>query len=258
MIFPVHFGRFVVLIAVFAFAYVRTPDARAEELQVFGVAPVRTTVNALTSAYAQQSGNKVTPTIVASDIVEQSLAGKKFDVMVLSTPEMDEQQQAGRIQPETRARIARVGIGVAMRDGASKPDLSTPEKFREAMLAAKSIAYRQTKEAHLSGALAERILAGSGVLETVRPKIKIMNLRASKEAIAKGEVEFGFYNISEVESPGVVLAGPVPAPLQLYSTFEAALTTNVAALQEAKGFLAYIAGPAAKPTWDKAGFEAVQ
>jgi len=65
MIFPVHFGRFVVLIAVFAFAYVRTPDARAEELQVFGVAPVRTTVNALTSAYAHQSGNKVTPTIVA-------------------------------------------------------------------------------------------------------------------------------------------------------------------------------------------------
>jgi molybdate transport system substrate-binding protein len=239
------------------FAQVTTPEARAEELQVFGVAPVRTTVNALTSAYAQQSGTKVTPTVVASDIVEQSIAGKKFDVMVLSTPEMDEQQQAGRIDARTRIRLARVGVGVAMREGASKPDLSTPEKFREAMLAAKSIAYRRTNEAHLSGALAERILASSGILETVRPRIKIMNLRASKEAIAKGEVEFGFYNISEVESPGVVLAGPVPAPLQLYSTFEAALTTKPVALQEAKDFLAYIAGPTATPTWDKAGFEAV-
>jgi molybdate transport system substrate-binding protein len=258
MIFPAHVGKFVVLIVLCAFARVTTPDARAEELQVFGVAPVRTTVNALTSAYAQQSGNKVTPTIVASDIVEQSLAGKKFDVMVLSTPEMDEQQQAGRIQPDTRVRLARVGIGVAMRAGANKPDLSTPDKFREAMLGAKSIAYRRTNETFLSGALAERILASSGALEAVRPKIKIMNLRASKEAIAKGDVEFGFYNISEVESPGVVLAGPVPTPLQLYSTFEAALTTNPAALREAKGFLAYISGPAAKPTWDKAGFEPVQ
>jgi molybdate transport system substrate-binding protein len=258
MIVPASVGRFSALIAFCIFVHVTPPEARAEELQVFGVAPVRTTVNALTSAYAQQSGNKVTPTIVASDIVEQSIAGKRFDVMVLSTPEMDEQQQAGRIQPGTRVRLARVGIGVAMREGASKPDLSTPEKFREAMLSAKSIAYRRTNETYLSGALAERILASSGILETLRPKIKIMNLRASKEAIAKGEVEFGFYNISEVQSPGVVLAGPVPAPLQLYSTFEAALTTDPAALQEAKGFLAFIAGPAAKATWDKAGFEPVQ
>jgi molybdate transport system substrate-binding protein len=258
MILPVHFARLAVLAALWAFAQFAAPEARAEELQVFGVAPVRTTVNALTAAYAQQSGNKVTPAIVASDIVEQSLAGKKFDVMVLSTPEMDEQQKAGRIQPETRVRLARVGIGVAMRAGASKPDLSTPDKFREAMLAAKSIAYRSTKETYLSGALAERILASSGILEAIRPKIKIMNLRASKEAIAKGDVEFGFYNISEVESPGVVLAAPVPAPLQLYSTFEAALTSDAAAVQEAKGFLAFMSGPAAKATWVKAGFEAVQ
>ena len=230
-------------------------SAAAAELQVFGVAPVRTTVTALSSAYAQSSGQKVTPTIVASDIVEQSLAGKTFDVMVLSTPEMDEQQKAGRIQAGSRIKLARVGIGVAMRDGATKPDLSTPEKFRAAMTAAKSIAYRRIDESYLSGALAERILASAGVLETVRPKIKILNLRASKEAIAKGDIEFGFYNISEVESPGVVLAGPVPPPLQLYSTFEAALTSNVAALEEAKGFLTYIAGAQAKPVWTKAGFE---
>jgi molybdate transport system substrate-binding protein len=82
-----------------------------------------------------------------------------------------------------------------------------------------------------------------------------MNLSASKAAIANGEIEFGFYNISEVESAGVVLAGPVPAPLQLYSSFEAALTSNVAAPEEAKGFLAFIAGPNARPVWEKAGFE---
>lgn len=229
--------------------------AVAGELQIFGVAPVRGTTTALSAAYAQSSGHKVTPTIVASDIVEQSLAGKTFDVMVLSTPEMDEQQKAGRIQPGSRIKLARVGIGVAMREGAAKPDLSTPEKFREAMLAAKSIAYRRIDESYLSGALAERILASAGVLDSVRPKIKIMNLRASKEAIAKGDVEFGFYNISEVESPGVVLAGPVPAPLQLYSSFEAALTTNVTALEEAKGFLTFIRGAQAKPVWTTAGFE---
>jgi molybdate transport system substrate-binding protein len=231
--------------------------APAAELQVFGVAPVRTTVTALSSAYQQSSGKEVKPTIVASDIVEKSLAGKIFDVMVLSTPEMDEQQQAGRIQGASRVKLARVGIGVAMRAGAAKPDLSTPEKFRESMLAAKSIAYRRIDESYLSGALAERILASAGILDSLRPKIKIMNLSASKAAIAKGEIEFGFYNISEVESAGVVLAGPVPPPLQLYSSFEAALTKDVAALEEAKGFLTFIAGPDAKAVWNKAGFEPV-
>jgi molybdate transport system substrate-binding protein len=231
-------------------------SARAAELKVFGVAPVRTTVTALSAAYKQTSGGEVTPTIVASDIVEKSLAGKTFDVMVLSTPEMDEQQQLGRIQSGSRVKLARVGIGVAMREGAAKPDLSTPEKFKSAMLAAKSIAYRRIDESYLSGALAERILTSAGILEAVRPKIKIMNLSASKAAIASGDIEFGFYNISEATGPaGVVLAGPVPAPLQLYSSFEAALTTNVAALEEAKGFLTFIAGPNAKPVWDKAGFE---
>ena len=230
-------------------------SAPAAELQVFGVAPVRTTVTALSAAYQQTSGTEVKPTIVASDIVEKSLAGKTFDVMVLSTPEMDEQQQAGRIQAGSRVKLARVGIGVAMRAGAAKPDLSTPEKFRETMLAAKSIAYRRIDESYLSGALAERILASAGILDSLRPKIKIMNLSASKAAIAKGEIEFGFYNISEVESAGVVLAGPVPPPLQLYSSFEAALTTNVAAADAARGFLTFIAGPDAKPIWTKAGFE---
>src|SRR3954471_5676609 len=73
-------------------------SASAAELQVFGVAPVRTTATALSAAYQQSSGKEVKPTIVASDIVEKSLAGNTFDVMILSTPEMDEQQQAGRIQ----------------------------------------------------------------------------------------------------------------------------------------------------------------
>ena len=228
-------------------------SAPAAELQVFGVAPVRSTVTALSTAYQQTSGTEVKPTVVASDIVEKSLAGKTFDVMVLSTPEMDEQQKLGRIQAGSRVKLARVGIGVAMRAGAPKPDLSTPEKFREAMLGAKSIAYRRIDESYLSGALAERILASAGILDSLRPKIKIMNLSASKAAIAKGDIEFGFYNISEVESAGVVLAGPVPPPLQLYSSFEAALTTNVAAVDEAKGFLAFIAN--AKPVWEKAGFE---
>jgi molybdate transport system substrate-binding protein len=228
--------------------------ASAAELKIFGVAPVRSTINALTPAYKQSTGNEATATVVASDIVEKSLEGKTFDVMVLSTPEMDEQEKRGRIQAGSRVKLARVGIGVAMREGAPKPDLSTPEKFKEAMLAAKSIAYRRIDESHLSGALAERILTSAGIIDTLRPKIKIMNLSASKAAIAKGEIEYGFYNISEATGPaGVVLAGPVPEPLQLYSTFEAALTKEPAAVEEAKGFLTYIAG--AKPVWEKAGFE---
>jgi molybdate transport system substrate-binding protein len=247
--------RYVAIAALLGVVF--TP-AQAAELQVFGVAPVRTTVTALSAAYQQTSGKEVKATVVASDVVEQSLAGKTYDVMVLSTPEMDEQQQAGRIQAGSRVKLARVGIGVAMRAGAPKPDLSTPEKFGDAMLAAKSIAYRRIDESYLSGALAERILTSAGLIDSLRPKIKIMNLRASKEAIAAGDVEFGFYNISEVESPGVVLAGPVPPPLQLYSSFEAALTSNVTAEQEAKSFLAFIAGPAARAVWDKAGFEPIR
>jgi molybdate transport system substrate-binding protein len=228
----------------------------AAEIRVFGVAPVRAAMSSLGPDFAKSSGNEVNLNIVAANLVEpQKLAGETYDVAVLGTAAMEELEKAGGIRPGSRVPLARTGIGVAVREGSPVPDLSTPDAFKQAMLAARSIAYRDTAQADLSGAIAERILIKAGIHDALKPKIRIESLSVSHEMIAKGEIEIGLYNVSEAPSKGVILAGPVPEPLQLYSSYEVAMMAHAAAPEAAAAFIAFITGGKARDRWQKVGME---
>jgi molybdate transport system substrate-binding protein len=230
--------------------------AGAAEIRMFGIAPVRAGITALTADFAKATGNPVNATIIAANLVEpQKLAGENYDVVILGTAAMEALDKAGGVRPGSRVPLVRTGIGVAVREGSPIPDLSTAEAFKKAMLAARSIAYRDTAQTDLSGAMAERILIKAGILDALKPKIRIESLSVSHELIAKGEVEIGLYNVSEAPSKGVVLAGPVPAPLQIYSTYEAAVAARATAPEPAAAFIAFITGAGAKDQWQKVGME---
>jgi molybdate transport system substrate-binding protein len=228
----------------------------AAELRVFGVAPVRAGMTGLGPDFTKDTGNAVNLNIIAANLVEpQKLAGENYDVAVLGAAAMEELEKAGGLRPGSRAPLVRTGIGVAVREGSPVPDLSTPDAFKQAMLAARSIVYRDTAQTDLSGAIAERILAKAGILDAVKPKIRIESLSVSHELIAKGEIEIGLYNVSEAPSKGVILAGPVPAPLQLYSSYEVAIMAHAAAPETAANFIAFITGQKARDRWQKVGME---
>ena len=232
--------------------------ARAAEIRVLSVGAVQNAVTALADAFAKESGHQVSFTIGSPAVVMQKIKdGETFDAIIVSEPAMDRLDKEGIVNPESRVRLANTGLGVAVREGAPLPDLSTPEAFKQALLAAKSIVYGDPTLPNQSGEKAEKILAKAGLLDPIKPKTQIVpGQAASQELIAKGEVELGLYNISEIpEGKGLKLAGPVPAPLQISTTYEGALLSDGSVPEAATAFIRFLAEPDARAKWIAARLE---
>src|SRR5262249_33018480 len=137
------------------------------------------------------------------------------------------------------------------------PDLSTPEAFKQALLAAKSVVHGDPTLANRGGEKAGRILAHAGILGARRPRLKVGRGQAAGPAmLADGAVEMGLYNVSESpEGKGLTLAGPVPAPLQITTSYEGALMSDGSEPQAARAFIRFLANPDARAKWLAARLE---
>jgi molybdate transport system substrate-binding protein len=163
------------------------------------------------------------------------------------------------VRPDSRIELARVGIGVAIREGATRPDLSSVEAVRKTLLEARSIAYSDPQGGGITGAHISRVIMQMGIADAVKPKVKyLFAIGGGTEAVSKGEADIGLYNISEIlPAKGVTLAGPLPSVLQNYITFSGALHGASKSPDAALAFLRFLTGPAASDAWRTGGFEAL-
>jgi molybdate transport system substrate-binding protein len=244
-------------LAAAAFLGFLTTAADAAEIKVVTVGATRVALTNLAEDYKASSGNTIVFTFTNPAMLAQTLAGAQFDAIVAPSPPVVDLDMAGRLERGSRARIARTGIGIAIRDGAPKPDLSTPEAFRRTVLAARNVLFTDPSTPNGSGILTQAILAEAGLLEAVRSKGMQTNLAGGKELLARGEYEMAFFNLSETEAPGVVVGGPVPAPLQRYTNYDAAVFTTAAQKGHAFSFIQFLATPKAEPRWRAAWLEQV-
>lgn len=167
-----------------------------------------------------------------------------FDVAVLTSAVNDGLASAGKIVPDSRRIVARAGMGVAIVNGAPKPDLSTVEAFKNALLNAKSIGFNGQGA---SRAGFEALFKKLGIADALASKIKLLQTGAP-EGVAKGEVEIGLGPISEIiPTPGVQVAGPLPADIQSYLVLSAAISANSKATAAAGVFINFLAGPSVVP-----------
>jgi molybdate transport system substrate-binding protein len=143
-----------------------------------------------------------------------------------------------------------------VRDGV-KVDLSTVESTRKALLDAKTITHSALGGGGLSGINAMKVLANLGLTDAVKAKTRLSdNLADGQALIAKGEIDMGLFNVSEIpRAPGVVRAGPVPAAVQVYINYDSAVPVTNTAPDAALALLKYFQRPASRPVWDKAGLE---
>jgi len=149
------------------------------------------------------------------------------------------------------APVARVGVGVGVREGARLPDLSTPEAFKQALLAARSVTYM---DPHIgtSGKHVAEVLDRLGIARQVGAKAKLGQGGAVAEFVASGEIELAIHQISEILAvKGVRLAGPLPAPLQKLTTYVAARRSGAPA---AAAFIAHLTSPRARQRLAPAGY----
>jgi molybdate transport system substrate-binding protein len=223
-------------------------DATAS-LRVVAVGALQNALKLLGAEFTAQGGGQVGLTFTSPANLKGTLAGGDFDAIIAAAPTVAELESAGALQIGSRRKAARVGIGVAVREGASKPDLSTPEAFERAIRSARTIVYTDPSMPTGSGIVTMRILAAACLVDAVRAKGIQQNLGPGRELIAKGEYELGLFNLSEVAVAGVAIAGPVPTPLQDYTFYDGAVFVNSPAKDAAGAFLAFVTGQSAVAIW---------
>ncbi len=226
----------------------------AAEVSLISVGGVQVSLQKIVDDFTRETGHKVNYTVGSPLAVPQKLNAEVFDVVVQSAPAMDGYEKAGGVKPGSRVTVARGGIGIAMKPDAAAPDLSTAEAFKKTLLAAGSIAIGDPAMPNGSGILIQAILSDAGLADAIKAKAKIVGLDPGQQQIAKGEFDLGLFNISEIRSY-VKYAGPVPAPLQRYTTYDVAISAKSAAGDPAAALAQMIASKGAAERWRLSGME---
>jgi molybdate transport system substrate-binding protein len=229
--------------------------AQAAEVKVLIAGALQNAVRALAADYEKQSGNKVTITATNPALIGKEFMSGQYDIVAAASPSVAELAEAAELKPGSIQHLARTGIGVAVKQGTPIPDLSTISAFRRTVMGAKSIIYTDPMAPNASGGNTQRILIDAGLLDEVKKKGTQDGLGPGREKIAKGEAQMGFFNVSESTAPGVVLAGPVPEPLQQYINYDIAMTGNSASKLEAAAFVEFLTSKDARPRWIIGGME---
>jgi molybdate transport system substrate-binding protein len=219
--------------------------AQPNELRVITSGGFAAAYDVLAPQFEAQSGIALVTTYGASsggapDSIPVRLErGEAFDVVILSRPALDSLTDAGSVRPETRTDLARSLIGMAVRSGTIVPDISTPDRFVQTLRDAESIGY----SASASGTyLSTELFPKLGLMHELAPKSARIESERVAAVVARGDVEIGFQQISEIlPIEGVQYVGPIPTEYQSITTFSAGITThseNVAMAQRLIGFLA--------------------
>jgi molybdate transport system substrate-binding protein len=239
-------------------AFVAQPAVGAE-IRVFSSGAPAEVEKTLAAAFTQATGHQVIFTVATpADIQARLASGETPDIVVLPAPIVAALTQAGTLRTG-RVDLARVGIGVIVREGAPRPDISTVDAVRKMLLAARSIVHPDPAGGGLAGVALARMVAEMGIADAVKPKLTYMfAINGGATLVAKGEAEVGLFNISEVQSAkGVTLVGPLPAAVQSYIVFSAAIHTRSAAPEPAQAFIRALSDPVARERWKAGGLESL-
>jgi molybdate transport system substrate-binding protein len=207
----------------------------------------------LGSQFEKASGNTLVATLGTTAQLKGRIdSGEAFDVAFMAKSALDDLATQGKIADSPRAAIARVGIGIAVRKGAVKPDVGTSEAFKQAMLNAKSIGFvDQTPTA----AALKLVFAKLGIADEIKSKIKPLSIQAAV-AVANGDVEIAMTQISEIlPYPGVELAGPLPPDIQTYTTFAGGVAAASKNADAAAALIKFLTAPAAGAVIKAKGME---
>ena len=210
----------------------------------------------LTSQFERQSGHGTEYVFaVMSALREMVAAGDTADVLVMPTGILDGYQKDGVARAQGRAVLGLVSINAVVRAGAPKPDLSTPDKVKQAILSARAIAHATPGETP-SGTHMGKLVESLGIADAMKGRIIHRSaLRGGIEAVASGEAEIGFYPKSEVLDARLDLAGPLPAAIQLTTIYGAAVTAKSAMPEAGAAFIAFMADPKNRAVWTQGGFD---
>jgi molybdate transport system substrate-binding protein len=231
-----------------------TTTAHAAEVKVIASAAVKEIVLDLIPAFEKSSGHKVTTIWAGTEAITKRISGGEVvDVVLIAAPNIEKLILEGRLVAGSRADVAKSGIGIAVRAGLPKPDISSGEAVKKAVLAAKSVAYSSGP----SGFYLADLFKQMGIADQIKDKVKQTPSGVQVgEVVARGEADLGFQQVSELlHVKGIDYLGPLPADIQHITLFSAGLHTAATALDEAKALIKFLTAPEAGPIIRKSGME---
>jgi molybdate transport system substrate-binding protein len=227
---------------------------QAAELQVLAGGGIAGPMRDLAAQFERASGHKLVIRFgTTPELIRLATAGGPFDLAVVPRVVFRDDAARARCVPGPTVDVARVGLGVAVRSGAEKPDIRTPDALKATLLKAQSVASVPESAA---GAHVLRAFEKLGVGEAVKAKMKAHKGPAQMvEAVAKGEAELGVFLINVLTAPGLDVVGPFPAELQAEIVFTAAVAADSKETEAAKAFIAFLTTPAAAATIKAMGMQ---
>ena len=233
------------------------PPANAAEVKVLTAGAYKQVVLALVPDFEKQTGHKVVVDNGTTGQLKKRIeGGEAFDLLVITPAVVDEMIASGKLVAGSHINLASVGVGVVVKEGAPKPDIGTIDKFKQALLTAKSVAYIDPASGGSSGIYVDKLLVKLGIADQIKPKAKLKQGGHVADLIVSGEAELGIHQISEiVPVKGAALVGPLPKEIQNTTTYAAGLSASAKSKDAAEALIKALSGPAAAAVLKSKGME---
>lgn len=225
----------------------------AAEIKVIASVAFKDAYLAMIPEFEKSTGNRVTtlwlPTV---EVMSRMKGGEAADLVIIAGNGIDELTRLGKIQAGSRQDYVKSGIGIGMRKGAVKPDLSSAEAVKSALLSAKSVAYSTRP----SGVYLVSLFQKMGITDALAPKLKIVQGEPVGAVVERGEAEIGFQQVPEILSvPSIDLVGPLPPEIQYVTVFAFGIHEKVSDIAATKALINTLKSNAAVPLIKKYGLE---
>jgi molybdate transport system substrate-binding protein len=251
-------------IALFGLALVTATRSDAAEIRVLSSGALKAAFSKLVPEFQKSSGNTaIVEYGPAGAIAGRIDKGEAADVIIVSRSQLQKLESNGKVIPGSFVNIAGIAFGVAVRKGATKPDISTVEAFKRALLAARSIGYRDPVTGSTSGIYTASLLERLGIAQDLKPKLILDRSQGDAPenvflAVARGDIEMQIGQITEIAiAPGVDFAGPLPSEIQNTAVMTAGISTASQAPDAARAFISFISSSSATAVLKASGFQPV-
>lgn len=227
--------------------------ASASDIRVWTARALATVLAEVGPEFERATGHRlIVSSGLPTEFARRAQAGEGFDLFISGSATVDQWTRDGRLITGTRTDLARSGIGVEVRAGAPKPDISTVDAFRRTLIAVRSIAYLPTGSGIYLASLFQKL----GVADAVNAKATRPDTDIVSEMVAQGKVELGLVVITQIlTTPGVTLVGPLPSEIQSYVTFTAAVSAASPVADAARELIRFLQSPTALAVMRAQGME---
>jgi molybdate transport system substrate-binding protein len=246
------------LAAIAVFVFAQAGFVSAAEIKVFATVGVKSVLEEIIPKFEKVTGNKVAITwSTAALLMKRVQAGEQADALILIKGNIETLQKEGKIAPGTDVIFTKSIFAVGIKAGAPKPDISTPEAFKKALLASKAVSYTNPASGGASGVYTAKQIEKMGITEQMKGKTKHPASGGfSGSLLVTGEADIAINSKPELMSvPGVEVVGPLPGDMAFTVIYDAGVQTGAAQADAAKALVKYLMSPEAQAVFKAKGFD---